>query len=60
MKLTDDQWEEMSDLMLRITREFNEERDWYTCWSTSGWRMMSDSALREILDKLEEYGGDGE
>jgi hypothetical protein len=56
MKLTDDQWDEMSSMMLRITREFNVMADWQG-YTTSYWRMNSDDALREILEKLDEYAG---
>ena len=52
MKITVDKWFELSDLMLRITRDFNEEKSWNTSWSTSGWRMMSDDSLREILKAI--------
>jgi len=49
MKITPEQWNKLSDEMLQITRSFNRERDWAR-WSTSGWRMMSDSSLRELLE----------
>lgn len=51
MKITEDKWFELSDLMLGITREFNERLHWEK-WSTSSWRMMSDGGLRDLLKSL--------
>ena len=48
MKITQAQWEVLSDEMVRITRVFNEERPWHG-WSTGAWRMESDEALNELL-----------
>ena len=48
MKITQVQWEILSDKMVRITRVFNEERPWRG-WSTGAWRMESDEALNELL-----------
>lgn len=50
-KITDTVWWELSDLMMRRTRELSEE-DWQS-WSSGGWRMMSNDILNEILDKLD-------
>jgi len=47
-----DIWERLSDKMLGITRQFNEEKSWQE-WTTSGWRMMSDSSLRDLLQILD-------
>lgn len=43
---------ELSDILLKGTRDLNEEKSWQE-WTTSGWRMMSNEILEEVLDKLE-------
>lgn len=42
---------ELSDILFKGTRELNEEKSWEE-WSSSGWRMMSNEILQEVLDKL--------
>ena len=49
--IPDDKYEKLSDIMLSGTRAFNREIDWNE-WTTSGWRMMSNELLRELLDEL--------
>lgn len=49
--ISEDLWFKLSYLMLGITRNFNEEKNWNE-WTTSGWRMMSDESLRSILKEL--------
>lgn len=46
-----DEYAELSNLMVKTTREFNEESDWRQI-STSTWRSMSDCALAGILNIL--------
>jgi hypothetical protein len=51
MKINYDQWEALSDILLRETRFFNEMSEWKG-YTTSYWRMLSDDVLREILEFL--------
>ena len=49
MSVTDAKWELLSNKMVEISRMFNEQKSWQT-WTTSGWRIMSNDALRELLN----------
>ena len=55
MKLTDKQWEDLSDLTLNSVRGIEywlEDKGWNSI-TTGTMRMMTDGILRDILDYLE-------
>ena len=51
-KITQEQWEKLSNEMVEITRHFNMESDWQT-WTTSAWRGMADQALLDLLEIID-------
>lgn len=58
MKINLDKYWELSDIIVKSTRDFNELEPRWNGWTTSGWRMMSDELLQEILTSLDIEVGD--
>ncbi len=52
MKITIEKYEELSDIMLKITRGFNDTKPDWNGWSTGGWRYMSNGALDDLLKAM--------
>ena len=50
-KITERQWEDLSNILVVATREFNEKEHWRR-YTPSGWRRMSDEVLMTILDRI--------
>ena len=50
-KITERQWEDLSNILVVTTREFNEKEHWQR-YTPSGWRRMSDEVLMTIFDRI--------
>jgi hypothetical protein len=56
--LTDEQWEELSSMMLNSCRWLDDvmyPKGGWNGWTTSGMRMMTDDILMSIISKLREH-----
>ena len=49
INISEDDYRKLSDMMLEITRRYNEQQKGWRNWTTSGWRYYSDEALDELL-----------